>query len=145
MGHYDMLFCICYCLWYVITHLLIMYHLLVSHMQQVFHPVGTPLSTMVNLASVSTSSSFQRTLPLSCKSDTDTHVSVVKFEALMNEAGEGGTQEAATNLQGDSLDSKMLTVRTDSDVKHNDQSKEVTVKFEPHNSSVLSMKVQHKV
>ena len=122
-----------------------MYHLLVSHMQQVFHPVGTPLSTMVNLASVSTSSSFQCTLPLSCKSDTGTPVSVVKFEALMNEAGEGGTQEATTNLQGDSLDSKMLTVRTDSDVKHNDQSKEVTVKFEPHKSSVLSMKVQHTV
>ena len=142
-----MLFSFCCSLWYVIAHLFItyMYHLLVSRMQQVFHPVGTPLTTIVNLASVSTSSSFQRNLPLSCKSDdTVTPVPVGKFEAL-NQAGETGTQEAANNLQGDSLDCKMLTVKTDSDVKHNDQSKEVTVKFEPHKSSVLSMKVQHKV
>ena len=117
-------------------------------MQQVFHPVGTPLApitTVVNLASVSTSSSFQHSLPLSCKSEAVTPVSVAKFEALMSEGGERGKQEASTNLQGGSLDSKRLTVKTDTDAKHDDRPKEVAVKFEPHKSSVLSMKVQRKV
>ena len=116
-------------------------------MQQVFHPMGTPLApmaTIVNLASVSTSS-FQHSLPLSCKSEAVTPVSVAKFEALMSEEGERGKQETGTNLQGGSLDSKRLTVKTDSDVKPDDQPKEVAVKFEPHKSSVLSMKVQRKV
>ena len=63
----------------------------------------------------------------------------------MSEEGERGKQEAGTNLQGGSLNSKRLTVKTDSDVKHDDQPKEVAVKFEPHKSSVLSMKVQRKV